>query len=171
MKDIGRGIRNIADFMAVAAKTAPKTRGIDHLVIKIFEKVELEALASKMSEAGDTTSRPQTFKRDAENVRKAECVVVIGVKSAALGLDCGFCGADTCSQAGDKGITCAYNSGDLGIAAGSAVSVAADMRADNRIMYTVGYTVKKYGLLGDDIRMALGIPLSATGKNIFFDRK
>lgn len=39
-------------------------------------------------------------------------------------------------------------------------------------MYSVGKTAIKKGLFKDkSIKQALGIPLSASGKNIFFDRK
>jgi uncharacterized ferredoxin-like protein len=163
-------LKQIADFMAVAARTAPKARGIDNLTIKIFEKQELNDLADKMIETGKTTGRAQTFNRDAESVRKSACVLVIATSYSTLKLDCGFCGAETCKDAEDKNITCAYNSGDLGIAVGSAVSTASQFHADNRIMYTIGYTVKKHSMLEKEVRMALGIPLSATGKNQFFDR-
>jgi len=57
------------------------------------------------------------------------------------------------------------------IAIGSAVSVAADHRVDNRVMYSVGIAAVNIGLLGFDVRIAYGIPLAARGKNIFFDRK
>lgn len=66
---------------------------------------------------------------------------------------------------------CAFNTGDLGIALGSAVSVAMDNRIDNRVMYTVGQAVLKMNLLGDDIKIVYGIPLSVSSKNVFFDRK
>ncbi|MEM2365908.1 MAG: ferredoxin domain-containing protein, partial [Nitrososphaerota archaeon] len=39
----------------------------------------------------------------------------------------------------------------------------------NRIMYTVGTAALKLGLIEGDV--ALGIPLSATGKSPYFDRK
>jgi uncharacterized ferredoxin-like protein len=65
---------------------------------------------------------------------------------------------------------CSFNVGDLGIAVGSAVSRAADMRVDNRIMYSVGKAVLELNLLPDKVRLVYGVPLSATGKNPFFDR-
>ncbi|MGM0441011.1 MAG: ferredoxin domain-containing protein [Elusimicrobiota bacterium] len=170
MKDIKKGVRDVANFMAIAARTAPKARGRDNLVIKIFKKNELKELADNMIETGKKTSRPQTFKRDADNIEKADCLLLLATRYSTLELDCGFCGKNTCLKAKESHITCAYNSGDLGIAVGSAVAKASDFHIDNRIMYTVGYTVKKLNLLGKDIAMALGIPLSATGKNIFFDR-
>lgn len=42
---------------------------------------------------------------------------------------------------------------------------------DNRIMYTAGIAAKEMGLLGQDVRIILTIPLTVTGKNPFFDRK
>lgn len=170
MNDIEKGLSDIANFMVIAAKTAPKARGKDNLVIKIFEKEDMDDLSDKMIETGKGTERPQTFNRDAESVRKSSCVVIIGSTYSPLGLNCGFCGASTCGDAREKDITCAYNSGDLGIAVGSAVEVAGRFHVDNRIMYTVGYTVIKHDMLEEKVRMALGIPLSATGKNPFFDR-
>lgn len=170
MKDIEKGVRSIANFMAVAAKTAPKAKGKDNLIIRIFEKEELNDLAEKMVEIGKETERPQTFNRDAESIRKSQCAIVIGTIHRSMHLDCGFCGIPTCREAEEKNVTCAYNSGDLGIAVGSAVEVAGRFHVDNRIMYTIGYTVKKYNLLDKNVRMALGIPLSATGKSPFFDR-
>jgi len=60
---------------------------------------------------------------------------------------------------------------DLGIAIGSAVSIAADLRVDNRVMYSVGKAALNVGILGDDVKIAYGIPLSISGKNPFFDRR
>jgi hypothetical protein len=50
----------------------------------------------------------------------------------------------------------------------SAVKTASIHNVDNRIMYTIGVAAKKLGLLDADV--ILGIPLSATSKNIYFDR-
>jgi uncharacterized ferredoxin-like protein len=66
---------------------------------------------------------------------------------------------------------CVFNTGDLGIAIGSAVSVAMDSRVDNRIMYTVGQAILEMKFLGNDVKIAYGIPLSVSPKNPFFDRK
>ncbi|MFC1957077.1 DUF2148 domain-containing protein, partial [Chloroflexota bacterium] len=57
----------------------------------------------------------------------------------------------------------------LGIALGSAVKLASELNVDNRMMYTIGATAKKLGLLDSDI--IIGIPLSATGKSVYFDRR
>ena len=66
---------------------------------------------------------------------------------------------------------CAYNTGDLGIAIGSAVSIAMDHRVDNRIMYSAGKAAVDMKLLGEEVKVAFGVPLSVSAKNPFFDRK
>ncbi|MFN3568578.1 MAG: DUF2148 domain-containing protein, partial [Caldimicrobium sp.] len=93
-----------------------------------------------------------------------------------VGVNCGACGFDCKSILQQErktldyeGPLCAMRLIDLGIALGSAVSMAKELCIDNRIMYTIGVAVKKLGLLPGQV--ILGIPLSIKGKNIFFDRK
>ncbi|HEM61508.1 MAG TPA: hypothetical protein ENO24_04395, partial [Chloroflexi bacterium] len=57
---------------------------------------------------------------------------------------------------------------DLGIAIGSAVKTAALLNVDNRVMYRIGPVAREMGLIDADV--VIGIPLSATGKSIYFDR-
>ncbi|MEM4659794.1 MAG: ferredoxin domain-containing protein, partial [Sulfolobales archaeon] len=57
---------------------------------------------------------------------------------------------------------------NLGIAVGSAVKTASILNVDNRVMFTIGVAAKKLNLIDADV--VLGIPLSATSKNIYFDR-
>ena len=59
---------------------------------------------------------------------------------------------------------------DLGIAIGSAVSVATDARVDNRVMFSIGRAAMEMKLLGDRVCQMVGIPLSVSGKSPFFDR-
>jgi uncharacterized ferredoxin-like protein len=59
---------------------------------------------------------------------------------------------------------------DIGIAIGSAVKTAQVHNADNRIMYSGGVAARNLGIVPEDCTVAYAIPLSATGKNIFFDR-
>lgn len=166
-----KGISQVISLMGLATRTAPKAKGMDNLVISAFSDAEKEDLATKMEEIASEGYRSSTFSRDARNVRQTQAVLVVGTKLQTRDLDCGFCGFETCSQCEQAGARCAYDLVDLGIAVGSAVSTAADHRVDNRIMYTIGYTVVKYNLLGEEVKVAFGIPLSASGKNIFFDRK
>jgi uncharacterized ferredoxin-like protein len=45
-----------------------------------------------------------------------------------------------------------------------------DNRVDNRVMYTAGQALLDLGWMGSDVRIIYLIPLSATSKNIYFDR-
>lgn len=163
-------ITDTANFMAAAAKTAPKTRGIDNIEILIItDEKTIKNISSTMEELGKKLNRP-SFIRDSANIKDLEAIVIIGVISNPAGLNCGFCGFDSCEGLKKSGGVCAYNSIDLGIAVSSAASVACNFRVDNRIMYSVGKTVMELKLFTKDVKLALGIPLSVSGKNIFFDR-
>lgn len=164
-------VEAIAREMCLAARTAPKARGMDLLEIAVIKGDDILKLSAKMKEIGERENH-QTFLRDAENVKNALAIVLIGTKRKIVGLRyCAFCGWPTCDEAERAGAICAYNTGDLGIAIGSAVSVAADRRLDNRVMYSIGKAAVDMKLLGDEVVVAFGIPLSASGKNPFFDRK
>jgi uncharacterized ferredoxin-like protein len=161
----------VAEEMALAARTAPKGRGLDLLEIVVLAGDEILKLAAKMKEIGERESH-QTFLRDCENIKHAQAIVLIGTRQKVVGLRyCSFCGYPGCDEAERAKAVCALNSVDLGIAVGSAVSVAADHRLDNRIMYTVGKAAIDAKLLGAEVTIAFGIPLSVSSKNPFFDRK
>ena len=164
-------IERIAEEMCLAARTAPKGRGIDLLEIMILKGEEIKKLSDKMAKIGEKENHP-TFLRDSETILKASAVVVIGTKKQYIGLKyCGFCGFPGCAEAEQAKASCVFNPGDLGIAVGSAVAVAMDHRVDNRIMYSAGKAALELGWLGKEIGIAFGIPLSVSGKNPFFDRK
>lgn len=164
-------VLRIAEEMCLAAKTAPKGKGIDLLAMCIVSGPDIKKLSKKMKEIGDRESHP-TFLRDSENILNASAIVLIGTKKQTIGLKyCSYCGYVNCAAAEKAGALCAFNPGDLGIAVGSAVSVAMDHRLDNRIMYSVGKAAIALGLLGKETVIAYGIPLSASGKNPFFDRR
>ncbi|MBL7210769.1 MAG: hypothetical protein ISS61_00160 [Desulfobacteraceae bacterium] len=171
------GLGIIAELMAVAARTAPKSGGIDDIEIKIVDGPDLAKLGDEMVAYGERNGL-KNFDRDGGNVKASGAVVLIGVKTAKPGgLNCGACGYSDC-----KGLTsapqadvqfagpnCAYKLLDLGIALGSAVKTASLMNADNRIMYRIGAVAREMKLM--DAAVIMGIPLASTGKNIFFDRK
>jgi len=161
----------VAALMVAAARTAPKTRGIDNIhALAIDDQPTMESLVNAMRSIGRKENRPGMV-RDAGNIQNAPAVVVIGVQANTAGLNCGFCGKPTCKELQDSGGICAFNSIDLGIAACSAAAVASNHRIDNRLMYSIGRAAMHLGLLPDKVKQALGIPLSVTGKNPFFDRK
>ena len=163
-------VLHTAQLMLAAARTAPKGCGRDLLHGCIITGAEQGALADKMAELGAGEERP-LFTRDAKNIRQAEAVVLLGSASEPLGLQrCGYCGHGSCAGCAAAGGVCAFVTGDLGIALGSAVSVAADHRLDNRIMYTAGYAALQLQLLDKSVKIAYCIPLKVSGKNPFFDR-
>lgn len=164
-------LRQIALMMMNAARTAPKARGIDNLEIIVLTGDDIVRLSNKLHELG-VSSGLGYFVRDGENILQAGAVVLIGTSNKVMGLDCGLCGFQTCAEKAKQTpkSPCAFNMNDLGIAIGSAVSVAANHRADCRVMYSAGVATKAIGLL-TDCHAILAIPISATGKNPFFDRK
>jgi uncharacterized ferredoxin-like protein len=165
------GLKMAAELLCVAARTAPKACGKDFLVTAIVNGKEKSALQKRMREISERDG-VAFFDRDAANLDHAPFVVLIGSRKEALNIPaCGYCGFPDCQGMRAAGGTCSFNAGDLGIAIGSAVSRAADLRIDNRVMYTAGKAAIELGFLGSDVPIAYGIPLSAKGKNPFFDRE
>ena len=168
-------LRVVAELMAVAARTAPKTKGEDCLVMRIVEGAELQTLAQRMAEFGVRTGK-KNFDRDGRNVANSDSLLLVGIKNATTaGLNCGACGVEICellpvnSVEGEfRGPNCAYRLLDMGIALGSAAKMAGILNADSRIMYRAGAVAREMGLIDADFVM--GIPISATGKSIYFDR-
>lgn len=170
------GLKMVAELMAVSARTAPKSAGKDFVEIKILGGQEVQKLAEGMVKFGQETGKPN-FDRDGKNVGESDVVVLIGLRDdRALGLNCGACGYATCKELEEakkvdvefKGPHCAYRLLDMGIALGSAVKTASLLNADNRLMYRIGAVARSIGLC--DWGLVVGVPLSATGKSIYFDR-
>lgn len=165
------GVMETARAMCIAARTAPKAHGTDNLFVTVLTEDEKEELVTEMRRIGETHGA-SFFVRDANNVHNAEALVLIGTRIRTLGVPaCGFCGFKDCKDNEEHKGVCAFNANDLGIAVGSAVSVAADRRVDSRVMFSAGRAAVNLHVLGDEVRIALGIPLSASGKSPFFDRK
>ncbi len=167
-----KALMSVAEQMVLAATTAPKGRGQDNLEIAILEREDILHAAEEMERIGKKHG-VAAFLRDAGNLREHVSVaVLIGTRIQQLGLKyCGLCGFKDCDANRAANGICVFNPGDLGIAIGSAVSVAARFHADNRVMYTLGMSALALKWLGDEVRLAYGIPLTGTGKNPFFDRK
>jgi uncharacterized ferredoxin-like protein len=168
-----------AKLMLVAARTAPKSGGIDDILTAIVYGETKDAIAEKMEEIAEKR-KIEGFKRDAKNVRDSEAVVLIGVRGGkSFGFNCGACGYKNCKEFEEKdkrlgedfyGPTCIFKALDLGIALGSAVKIASVLNVDNRIMYRIGTAALKLKML-PEATVIMGIPISAKGKNIYFDRR
>lgn len=164
------GLLSAARQICMAARTAPKGKGKDLLTTAIVSGAEKDAIARQMRQIGDEQNLP-FFHRDANNVDAVQLLVLLGTRKEPLEIPgCGFCGFDDCATMLAAGGCCSFNVGDLGIAVGSAVSIAADLRIDNRVMYSAGKAAIVLKTLGTDIQIAYGIPLSVTAKSPFFDR-
>lgn len=166
-----KALRNIAEKMMLAARTAPKGKGTDTITLALAEKVDIEIIAKRMFEVDKELDVP-SFSRDAKNILNCSVMLLLGTKIQSLGLKkCGMCGFENCAEKSKfPNHPCVFNTTDLGIAVGSAASIAMDNRVDNRILYTAGQAVLDLNLLGEDVKVAFCIPISATSKNIFFDR-
>ena len=175
--DYEKHLLEVARLMELAARTAPKSRGEDFVETEILSGKQVGKLADGMVKFG-VDRKVTGFDRDGDNTRKSPVVMLIGLKKATtVNLDCGACGFDTCkelenaakSESDFLGPICALRHLDFGIALGSAVKTAQMMNVDNRIMYRIGVAARYMGLIDWDFVM--GIPLSATGKSIYFDRE
>ena len=176
------GLLAVAKAMAVAARTAPKARGVDAVETLIIFGEDIEILAETMEKRVSGDAVPEAFHRDTAGIRKSQAVLLIGLrdlgpKKIEKPLNCGACGHGDCAgflkaerKEGKEfpGPVCLLQSLDLGIALSSASSVAARFYVDNRIMYTAGGPTRELGWMESQI--IIGIPLSCSGKNIYFDR-
>ena len=165
-------ILNLAYSVCAAVRTAPKARGEDLLDAAILTGEDKDRLTAEMRKFGDGLGEDgKVFYRDAANVDASTAVVLVGARgeTRGLGARCRLCGFADCAACEKAGAVCVYPPLDLGIALGSAVSLVADNRVDNRIMFTIGKAATRLGLLGE-AKLILGIPLSASGKSVFFDR-
>jgi uncharacterized ferredoxin-like protein len=174
-------VETVARLMALSARTAPKAKGVDMIVTEIIAGERAATLAGAMRAYGEERNLG-FFVRDAKNVEASDACILIGSRLRnTVGLDCGGCGFSTCSEMLQRqeevlpmetpfqGPNCIVRMADLGIAVGSAVRTAAMHNVDNRVMYTVGVAALSLGWL-PGCGVAYGIPLKASGKNIFYDR-
>lgn len=163
-------VSNAAAKLCAAARTAPKAKGVDTIRTAFVSGEDRFALADEVDRIGREHDAA-FFLRDAECIRKADGVALIGTGAKPRGISpCGLCGFADCAGCRKANGRCALSITDLGIAVGSAVSIAADERVDNRVFFTAGVAAVNLGLLGEEVRIAYGIPLSMGGKSIFFDR-
>jgi uncharacterized ferredoxin-like protein len=170
------GIELVARLMAISAVTAPKSKGENFVQTKVLTGRILTEIADAMTAYGQKTKK-KDFDRDGKNVAQSEAVLLVGIKNAGVvGLNCGACGFQDCKTLEDQkkhtgefvGPFCAFRYLDMGIALGSAVKTAGMLNVDNRIMYRVGAVVREMNIVDWDF--VIGIPLSTSGKSIYFDR-
>ena len=175
-------VKSVAGLMAIAARTAPKAVGLDSIHIEVLTGKEQEKLANQMIKIGKEI-KMDFFWINGEQVKVSDATLLIGIEGQkVLGINCGGCGHASCAEmaktakAGKNktalypGPNCVMKITDLGIAVGSAVKTASIHNVDNRVMFSAGVIALKMGLL-KGCSVAFGIPLKASGKNIFWDMK
>ena len=172
------GLLHAARLMLISARTAPKSGGVDDILASIVLGAEKDALADEMDKIAEER-KISGFKRDAENLRNSEATILIGVfGDRSFKLNCGACGYETCGEFDEAekkegldfiGPNCIFKLLDLGIAIGSAAKTASILNVDNRIMYRIGAAARRLNLM-KEASVVMGIPISAKGKSIYFDR-
>ena len=165
-------VLDAARRMCAAARTAPKAKGIDHIATMVLTGEDKDRVADELARLSEPLGY-KFFLRDAKNVRAAGALVLLGTREGQRGLNagCRHCHFEDCADCAEKGGVCVYDPMDLGIAIGSAVSVAADCRVDNRVLFSAGRAAMSLNLLGEDVHMVMAVALAAAGKSPFFDRK
>lgn len=172
MKDT---VRTVGELMALAARTAPKAVGKDFIEVLLLSDSERIALGKDMIQVGKERG-VWGFERDGQNVLDSDAVLLLGLlPHKGVGLNCGACGYASCEEFNSKaysgefeGPNCAIRLLDLGIALGSAAKLASELNVDNRIMYRIGVSARRLRI--GSSRICHGIPMSASGKSIFYDR-
>ncbi len=177
-----KAVATVAELMALAARTAPKGKGIDTLDICVLAKTDVKKLAARLEKMGNDRDIG-FFLRDAKNLAASDGCVLIGCRGReTAGINCSGCGYPSCADfihaakksasTGEpfEGPNCIVRMTDLGIAIGSAVKTAQIHNIDNRVLYSGGVAARDLGLSSKECTVMYAIPLSATGKNIFFDR-
>ena len=161
-------VLNVARQMMTAARTAPKGKGVDIIEVALVTDEDIKKLSEQLISLSEEKGM-KFFLRDANNILSAECVLLIGTRELAQGLNCGHCGFPTCAER-STGVPCVINSVDVGIAIGSACATAADHRVDTRVMFSAGLAAQRLDIL-KGCKQVFAIPVSASSKNPFFDRK
>jgi uncharacterized ferredoxin-like protein len=173
---IQQAVDTVCQLMLVSAITAPKAKGESFVVARAISGAQVQELAQAMFAYGEKSGK-SNYDRDGRNVAHSDAVLLVGLKNPnTLGLNCGACGYELCDEmlgaphgaSEFRGPVCAHRLVDLGIALGSAVKTAGMLNVDNRIMYRIGAAACQMGLVDWDI--AYGVPLSVSGKSIYFDR-
>ena len=154
--------------MMTAARTAPKGKGIDIIEVAMVTDEDIKRLSEELVIMSGETGL-KFFLRDADNILQAEAIMIAGTRQQVQGLNCAHCGFPTCVEK-PEAVPCAINSVDLGISVGSACATASDFRLDTRVMFSAGMAAQRLGMLGD-CKCVMAIPVSASSKNPFFDRK
>lgn len=179
---IRQTIETVINLMAASAMTAPKAGGKDCLeIIAITAPDDLQKIADAMRQYAHNSTKENYWHRDADNTESAQGLLLIGLAGpVTAGYDCGGCGYSTCKEfeegrelqdftMGYSGPHCIMRMMDIGVALASAAKQASLFNVDNRVQQRVGAAARALGYI--DCEVAMGVPVSISGKSIFYDRK
>ena len=179
MKEVSEMVVNL---MAASARTAPKAGGKDFLeIVVVTNEDDLKKIADTMKEYAPKSTNEAFWLRDASNIENSQALLLVGLtKPVTAGYDCGGCGHQTCEEfsknrqiqekkMGYTGPHCVMRMMDIGVALSSAVKTASMLNVDNRVQQRVGAAARELGYIKAEV--AMGTPVSISGKNIYFDRK
>lgn len=169
-------------LMAASARTAPKAGGKDFLEIVVITKDEdLKKIAGSMKSYAPRSTNEAYWLRDASNIENSQALLLVGLaKPVTAGYDCGACGYPACGEfeknrkltdkeMGYSGPHCVMRMIDIGVALSSAAKTASILNVDNRVQQRVGAAARALGFIKSEVVM--GIPVSITGKSIYYDRQ
>ena len=95
-------VMTVAGLMELAARTAPKAKGVDTVFTRILTGKEIQALAGHLADAGEKR-KIGFFIRDAKNIAACDACVIIGVKGwSVAGINCGACGFACCEELAEE---------------------------------------------------------------------
>ncbi|MBI4844748.1 MAG: hypothetical protein HY809_10625 [Nitrospirae bacterium] len=172
----------VVKLMAASARTSPKAGGKDFLEIVVVTKDDdLRKIADAMKTYAPKSTNEAYWLRDASNIENSQALLLVGLREPnTAGYDCGACGYPTCAEfkkdrqmkdkeMGYSGPHCVMRMIDIGVALSSAAKTASIHNVDNRVQQRVGAAAKAIGLIKAEV--AMGIPVSVSGKSIYFDRQ
>ena len=83
--------------MMTAARTAPKAKGLDIIEVAMITGDDIRRLSDAMIPVSEETGL-KFLLRDADNILQADALLLIGTKSQPLGMNCAYCGFNTCEM-------------------------------------------------------------------------
>lgn len=93
-----KAVEIVAELMALSARTAPKGKGQDSILIRVVIGQDLQELSRELARLGQERDI-KFFLRDARNLEESDACVLIAARSGDhAGLNCGGCGYASCQE-------------------------------------------------------------------------